>query len=167
MKWQQHTSDDGFHCLEISADWSELADDYKDILAGYRTAQVPGFRPGKVPQSVIEKRFQKEIREQLTRQVALRLGREAVKEAGIEVLGQAEVDERRLNARLDVYDPALVDVADMRGAAGALYVEFLQFPSVHDRNPAFLAGDRVNQHFLCHFSHRYLGVLWLSAPQRD
>ena len=93
MKWQQQTNDDGFHCLDISADWSELADDYSDILAGYRTTQVPGFRPGKVPQSVIEKRCRKEISAQLTQQVAQRLGREAVKEAGIEVLGLAVVEE--------------------------------------------------------------------------
>ena len=101
MKWQQQTSDDGFHCLEISADWSELADDYNDILAGYRKARLPGFRPGKVPQSAIEKRFRKEISAQLTRQVAQRLGREAVKEAGIEVLGQAEVEEIECNKGKD------------------------------------------------------------------
>lgn len=101
MKWQQHTSDDGFYCLAISADWSELADDYKDILAGYRRAQLPGFRPGKVLQRVIEKRFQKEISEQLTRQVAQRFGREAVKESGVEVLGQAEVEKIQFNKGRD------------------------------------------------------------------
>ncbi len=93
MKWQQLEKDDGLQCLEIQADWSELADDYDDILAGYRTVRLPGFRPGKVPRSAIEQRFQQEISEQLTRQVAQRLGREAVREAGIEVLGQAEVEE--------------------------------------------------------------------------
>ena len=93
MKWQQQINNDSFHCLKIDADWSELADDYNDILEGYRKAQLPGFRPGKVPKRVIEKRFKKEISEQLTQQVAQRLGREAVREAGIKVLGQAEVEE--------------------------------------------------------------------------
>jgi len=119
MKWQQHTSDDGFHCLEISADWSELADDYRDILASYRTARLPGFRPGKVPQSVFEKRFQKEISAQLTQQVAQRLGREAVKEAGIEVLGQAEVEEiecgkgRDFSALVRFYPMPEIDLPDL------------------------------------------------------
>ena len=119
MKWQQQTSDDGFHCLEISADWSELADDYNDILAGYRKARLPGFRPGKVPQSAIEKRFQKEISAQLTRQVAQRLGREAVQEAGIEVLGQAEVEEIECNkgkdfsARVRFYPMPEIDLPDL------------------------------------------------------
>jgi len=119
MKWQQYTSDDGFHCLEISADWSELADDYNDILAGYRKARLPGFRPGKVPQSAIEKRFRKEISEQLTQQVAQRLGREAVKEAGIEVLGQAEVEEiecgkgRDFSAMVRFYPMPEFDLPDL------------------------------------------------------
>lgn len=119
MKWQQHTSDDGFHCLAISADWSELADDYNDILAGYRKAQLPGFRPGKVPQIAIEKRFRKEISAQLTRQVAQRLGREAVQEAGIEVLGQAEVEEiecgkgRDFSAMVRFYPMPEFDLPDL------------------------------------------------------
>ena len=120
MKWEQNTSDDGFHCLGISADWSELADDYSDILAGYRTIQLPGFRPGKVPQSLIENRFQKEISAQLAQQVAQRLGREAVKEAGIEVLGQAEVEEiecgkgRDFSATVRFYPMPEIDLPDLK-----------------------------------------------------
>jgi FKBP-type peptidyl-prolyl cis-trans isomerase (trigger factor) len=119
MKLQQHTSDDGFHCLEVSADWLEMADDYNDILAGYRKVRLAGFRPGKVPQSVIEKRFQKEISAQLTQQVSQRLGRKAVQEAGIEVLGQAEVEEiecgkgRDFSARVRFYPMPEFDLPDL------------------------------------------------------
>ena len=91
MKWEQHQTDDGFHRLQIKADWSELADDYDDIVSAYQKRRIKGFRPGKTPRPLIERRFQKEIMDELSQRAAQRLGRQAVREAGIEVLGTAEV----------------------------------------------------------------------------
>lgn len=93
MKWEQHQNDDGFHRLRIKADWSELADDYDDIVSAYQKRHIKGFRPGKTPRTVVEKRFQKKIMEDLSQRAAQRLGRQAVREAGIEVLGTAEVEK--------------------------------------------------------------------------
>jgi hypothetical protein len=45
------------------------------------------------------------------------------------VLFEADVDERRLQARVDVLDAALVDVADQRLVAGALDVEVFEPPA--------------------------------------
>ena len=75
-------SADGYHRLNIEADWSEISADYDDVVARYAKAPIPGFRPGKVPRSVIEKRFQREIIDDLSCRAAQRLGREAVREAG-------------------------------------------------------------------------------------
>lgn len=88
-----NSSTDGYHRLNVEADWSEISTDYNDVVAGYAKATVPGFRPGKVPRSVIEKRFQREIIDDLSRVAVQRLGREAVRETGVTVLGLAEAVE--------------------------------------------------------------------------
>jgi FKBP-type peptidyl-prolyl cis-trans isomerase (trigger factor) len=93
MKWEQHSNGDGYHHLNVEADWSELAADYDDIVAGYAKVRVPGFRPGKVPRTMIEKRFKNEIMDDLSHRAAQRLGREAVQEAGIEAMGAVEAEE--------------------------------------------------------------------------
>jgi FKBP-type peptidyl-prolyl cis-trans isomerase (trigger factor) len=93
MKWGQHKSNDGYHRLNVEADWSEIAEDYEDIVVEYKKIRVPGFRPGKVPRAVIEKRFQKEIMDDLSQRTLQRLGRQAVREASIEILGPAEAEE--------------------------------------------------------------------------
>jgi FKBP-type peptidyl-prolyl cis-trans isomerase (trigger factor) len=90
----KHMDDDGARrVLRIEADWSEIAEDYEDIVAAYKKIRVPGFRPGKAPRTVIEKRFQKEIMDDLSQRASQRLSRQAVREAGIEVLGPAEAEE--------------------------------------------------------------------------
>ena len=66
------------------------------------------------------------------------------------VAADAEVDERRLDARLQVDDPALVDVADVVVLAGALDVQLFQHSVLNDRDPAFLRLRDVDQHFLFH-----------------
>ena len=93
MKVKQIDDDGGRRVLQIEADWSEIAEDYEDIVVAYKKIRVPGFRPGKVPRTVIEKRFQKEIMDDLSQRASQRLGRQAVREAGIEVLGPAEAEE--------------------------------------------------------------------------
>jgi FKBP-type peptidyl-prolyl cis-trans isomerase (trigger factor) len=94
MKWEKcNNNNDGYHRLNVEADWSELSDDYDSIVAEYAKVPVLGFRPGKVPRNIIEKRFQKEIIEDLSRRAAQRMGRKAIREDGIEVLGQVEAEE--------------------------------------------------------------------------
>ena len=90
MKITPLDDDKGRKVLQIEADWSELAADYDDIVAGYAKVRVPGFRPGKVPRTVIEQRFRKEIIDDLSQRAAERLGREAIREAGLETLGPVE-----------------------------------------------------------------------------
>jgi FKBP-type peptidyl-prolyl cis-trans isomerase (trigger factor) len=86
-------SGDGYHRISVEADWSELSEDYENIVVEYAKAPVPGFRPGKAPKGIIEMRFQKEIIDNLSRRSAQRLGREAVREAGVEALGPVEAEE--------------------------------------------------------------------------
>src|SRR5205085_5447841 len=66
------------------------------------------------------------------------------------VAAHAEIDERRLDARLDVDDAALVDVADVALGAGPLHVELFQHAVLHDGDAALLGLQDVDQHFLFH-----------------
>ncbi len=93
MKWEQSRNGNGYHRLQIEADWAELAADYDDIVVGYAKVRLPGFRPGKVPRTVIEQRFHREIVKDLSQMAAQRLGREAVQEAGVEPLGPVEATD--------------------------------------------------------------------------
>jgi FKBP-type peptidyl-prolyl cis-trans isomerase (trigger factor) len=110
---------DGYHRLNVEADWSEISDDYDSIVVEYAKAPVPGYRPGKVPKNIIEKRYQKEIISGLSRRSALRIGREAVREAGIEVLGHVEAEEiecakgQVFKARLRFYPMPNIDLPDI------------------------------------------------------
>jgi hypothetical protein len=47
----------------------------------------------------------------------------------------AKVDKRRLNARLDVDDFALVDIAHVVVAARPLHIELLERPILNDGDP--------------------------------
>src|SRR5262245_14830632 len=53
------------------------------------------------------------------------------------VAADAEIGERRLDARLDVYHLAFVNVADVVVGTAALDVKLLQGPVFDDRNAAF------------------------------
>src|SRR5262249_5372004 len=66
------------------------------------------------------------------------------------VAADAEIDERRLDARLDVDDAALVDVADVALVAGALHVQLLEDAVLQDGDAALLGLQHVDQHFLFH-----------------
>ena len=72
------------------------------------------------------------------------------------VAADAEIDERRLDARLQVDDAALVDVADVIVLAGPLDVELFQDSVLNDRDPAFFRLRDVDQHFLLHSEYRFL-----------
>jgi FKBP-type peptidyl-prolyl cis-trans isomerase (trigger factor) len=93
MKWEKYNNNDGYHHINVEADWSELSDDYDRIVAEYAKARIPGFRPGKVPRKIIENRFQKEIFDDLSQRAAQRIGGEALREAGIEALGNVEAEK--------------------------------------------------------------------------
>jgi FKBP-type peptidyl-prolyl cis-trans isomerase (trigger factor) len=93
MKWENFNNSDGYHRMNVEADWSELSGDYDSIVAEYAKVPVVGFRPGKAPRDIVEKRFQKEIIDELSRRSAQRIGRETVREESIEALGPIEAEE--------------------------------------------------------------------------
>lgn len=124
MKWGKHKSNDGYHRLNVEADWSEIAEDYEDIVTAYKKIRVPGFRPGKVPRTVIEKRFQKEIMDDLSQRASQRFGRQVVREAGIEVLGPAEAEKiecvkyRPFRATVCFHPMPKIDLPDLARLTG-------------------------------------------------
>ena len=77
----------------------------------------------------------------------LRLDVADVQEA---VAADAEIDERGLDARLEVDDLAFVDVADVILLAGPLDVQLFEQTIFNDRDPALLRLRDVDQHFLFH-----------------
>src|SRR5262249_39082336 len=66
------------------------------------------------------------------------------------IAAHAEIDERRLDARLDVDNAALVDVADVALVAGPLDVQLLQDAVLDDGDAALLGLEHVDQHFFLH-----------------
>ena len=77
----------------------------------------------------------------------LRLDVADVQEA---VASDAEVDERGLDAGLEIDDPAFVDVPYVIVLAGAFDVELFENAVLDDRNPALLGLRHVDQHLLLH-----------------
>ena len=77
----------------------------------------------------------------------LRLDVADVEEA---VAADAEIDEGRLDAGLQVDDHALVDVADVAVLARPLHVEFFQDAVFDDRDPAFFRLRHVDEDFFFH-----------------
>jgi hypothetical protein len=77
-----------------------------------------------------------------------RIGRQDVRGVEEAVGPAAERDECRADRRLDVDDPALVDVAEVGLAAGDLDVKFSQDAILHHRDPGFLRIGGVDQHSL-------------------
>src|SRR5207249_1787255 len=66
------------------------------------------------------------------------------------VAANAEIYERRLNTRLDVDNPSLVDVADVALLAGTLDVELLQDAILEDGNAALFRLEYVDKHVFLH-----------------
>lgn len=91
MQWTHLDNENGYCRLSIEAPWSEIADDYQDIVAQYAKVPIPGFRAGKTPSQVVDKRFQKKITDDLSRRCAQRFGREALQQFGSEAAGPLEV----------------------------------------------------------------------------
>src|SRR5262249_23517698 len=66
------------------------------------------------------------------------------------VAADAEIDERRLDARLDVHDPALVDVAHIALMARALHGQSLEDAVLDDGDAALFGLEQVDEHFFLH-----------------
>ena len=93
----------------------------------------------------------------------LRLDVADVQEA---VAADAEIDERRLDAGLEIDDSAFVDVADVVVLAGAFDVQLFQHAVLDDRDPAFFGLRHVDQHFLLHAVTFSIGMLPCAALVR-
>lgn len=77
--------------LRIAAEWSEVAADYDDLLAGYGKVALPGFRPGKAPRAMIEQRYRQQIRYDFTARCGRRLAREALRDRNLHAAAPIEV----------------------------------------------------------------------------
>ena len=84
---------DGKKEARIEVEWDRVRADYDDILEGYLTLPVPGFRPGKAPRSRIEARYQKEILDDVGIRCAGRFSRTALEKEGISTTGPIAVTE--------------------------------------------------------------------------
>src|SRR5262249_21237090 len=80
------------------------------------------------------------------------VGRLHVADVQKAVAADAEIDERRLDGRLDVDDAALVDVADVALVAGALDVQLFEHAVLEDGDAALLRLEDVDEHFFLHHS---------------
>ena len=77
----------------------------------------------------------------------LRLDVADVQEA---VAAHAEIDERRLDARLQVDDDAFVNVSYVIVLSSPFYIQFFEGSIFNDGDPAFFRLRDVDQHFLFH-----------------
>ena len=68
------------------------------------------------------------------------------------ISADTKVDEHRLDARLDIDDASLVDVADDVLVGDSLDVEFFEDAIFNDGNSRLLREERVNEHFFLHES---------------
>ncbi len=66
------------------------------------------------------------------------------------VSAHPEIDERRLNARLQIDNHALVDIADVIVLGFSLNVKFFQDFVFDNRDTTFFGLSDIDQHFLCH-----------------
>ena len=66
------------------------------------------------------------------------------------IAADTEVDEGGLDARLDIDDASLVDVAHVALGACALHVKLFENAVLDDRDTNFLRLEAVDQHFFLH-----------------
>jgi hypothetical protein len=66
------------------------------------------------------------------------------------IAADREVDEGRLDGRLDVDDLALVNVARIALVAGAFHIQLLENTVLHNGNAAFFGLEHIDQHFFLH-----------------
>jgi FKBP-type peptidyl-prolyl cis-trans isomerase (trigger factor) len=77
----------GHQCVRVTIDAKLVADDLKNVIAEFKSAPVPGFRPGKAPTALVQKRYHKEILDQAGKQAAIRLLEEILQERNIRRAG--------------------------------------------------------------------------------
>jgi hypothetical protein len=66
------------------------------------------------------------------------------------VAAHGEVDESRLDSRLEVDDLSLINVAGVTFVAGTLDIQLLEDAVLDDGDPAFLGLQDIDQHFFFH-----------------
>jgi hypothetical protein len=91
--------------------------------------------------------------------IVLRLDVRDVQEA---VAADGEIDERRLDRRLEVNDLALVDVTGVTLVTRALDVQLLKHAVLDDGDAALLGLEHVDQHFFLHAGIFLAQALWAS-----
>ena len=74
----------------ITADWSDVEQDYSHILNELKQCDIPGFRRGKAPTGIIEKRYSSAISAMFEDRVVRRLLREAAKDRHLGPVGLVE-----------------------------------------------------------------------------
>jgi hypothetical protein len=87
----------------------------------------------------------------------VRPGRVAIKVLGLDVrnvqeavAADREINEGRLDRRLEVDDPALVNIARVALMAGALHIKLLEDAVLDDGDPTFLGLEHIDEHFFLH-----------------
>ena len=90
MKTDINSSEGCRRIVAISAEWTEVSDDYADIVNELRAGAIPGFRPGKAPTGIIEKRYAEEISQAFNERVVRRLLRDAAAEHSLGPTGFVE-----------------------------------------------------------------------------
>jgi FKBP-type peptidyl-prolyl cis-trans isomerase (trigger factor) len=148
MQWTHLDNENGYCRLSIEAPWSEIADDYRDIVVQYAKVPIRGFRAGNTPQTVIEQRFRKEISADLSARVAQRFGQEALREAGAEALGPLQAFEIECD----------------RGRPFRAQVQFLPMPEISLPDLAGLLTSDDGTDPRDRISHRLLELVPLEVP---
>jgi len=85
--------------VRIAVEWSEVAADYDELLAGYGKVALPGFRSGKAPRAIIEQRLRQQIRDDFTARCGRRLAREALRDRHLRAAGPIAVVAIQLEPR--------------------------------------------------------------------
>ncbi len=77
--------------LHIALEWSEVSEDYSDLLARYAKVPLKGFRAGKVPAGLIESTYKNELTNDLASMCAPRFCRKAMDENGLQAASPLEL----------------------------------------------------------------------------
>lgn len=114
--------------LEITAPWSMVEEEYKDILKRYSKLSLKGFRPGKAPVGAVESFFRNEIRNELLSATSTRLCRTALKEKGLEAGSPIE----------------LSDIDSLKGTHLRFRAAFIEMPAFELPDYRHLALESLN-----------------------
>ena len=93
MRTDVRVQDDRETEIEVVADWTEVQDDYEDLISHYTALPVPGFRPGRAPRVRVEAHFRREIRADITSRCIERLSRQAIEAENLNPVGPISVSD--------------------------------------------------------------------------